>query len=308
MSSDRTEQPSDVWSDWLLHHRHADNPEYDRIFRGAIARYVDRVLDGAQLAPGMTLADIGTGDGIVAFRAIERIGPSLRLILTDISGSMLRHAEMLSIERGIRERCTFLQCTAEHLPDIAAASVDAVTTRSALAYVADKSAALREFRRVLRPGGRLSIAEPVFQDDAFAARALRTLLETRAPGSIDRFTPLLHRWKSAQYPDTEEKMRDSPFANYSERDLIRWVQEAGFAAIHLELHIDIAPNLVPSWDVFLGSTPHPLAPSLSVILAEQFSAEERQYFEQVLRPQIEDPKSVSVDRMVYLTATRPSGA
>ena len=305
MSSDRSEPLSDVWSDWLLHDRHADHPDYDRIFRAAITRYVDRVLDGAQLAPGMTLADIGAGDGIVAFRAIERIGPSLRLILTDISAPMLRHAEMLSIERGIRERCTFLQCSAEHLPAIADASVDAVTTRAALAYVADKSAALREFHRVLRPGGRLSIAEPVFQDDAFAASALRTLLEAQAPGAIDRFTPLLHRWKSAQYPDTQEKIRNSPIANYSERDLIRWVQQAGFEAIHLELHIDIAPNIVPSWDVFLRSTPHPLAPSLSVILAEQFSAEERRYFEQVLRPQIEDPKSVSVDRVVYLTATTP---
>jgi ubiquinone/menaquinone biosynthesis C-methylase UbiE len=292
MSSDRSEPLSDVWSEWLLHHRHADDPTYDRIFRGAIGRYVDRVLDGARLEAGMTLVDVGAGDGIVAFRAIERIGPSLRVILTDISAPMLQHAERLSIQRGVRDRCTFLQCSAEHLGDIGDASVDAVTTRAALAYVADKSAALREFRRVLRPGGRLSIAEPVFQDDAFAARALRMLLDTRPPDSPDRFMPLLHRWKSAQYPDTEEKIRHTPFANYSERDLIRFVQETGFAEIHLELHIDVAPNLVPSWDVFLRTTPHPLAPSLSVILAEQFSAEERQLFEQVLRPQVEDPKSV----------------
>ena len=102
MDSDQLNIQSDVWSDWLLHRRHANNPEYERVFRGVIERYADRVLDGAQLAPGMTLADIGAGEGIVAFRAIERIGPSLRVLLTDISVPMLHHAETLAIQYDVR--------------------------------------------------------------------------------------------------------------------------------------------------------------------------------------------------------------
>ncbi len=305
MNSDPADRRSDLWSDWLLHRRHADDPGYDRVVRSAIERYADRVLDGARLAPGCSLADIGAGEGIVAFRAIERIGASLRVLLTDVSQPMLRHAEALSIERGVHAQCTFVQCAADELKQIADASVDVVTTRAVLAYVADKAAALREFHRILKPGGRLSIAEPVFQDDAFAARALRTLIETRPAGSVNRFMPLLHRWKAAQYPDTEEKIQHSPIANYSERDLVRFAQGAGFGEIHMELHIDIVPSIVTSWDVFLRSSPHPLAPTLSVIMAQQFTAEERQFFEQVFRPVVEDPKSVTADRIVYLTATRP---
>jgi arsenite methyltransferase len=305
MNSPQPDSSSDVWSDWLLHRRHADDPEYDSAVRAVLEQYADRVLDGARLASGMTLADIGAGDGLIALRAIDRIGPLLRVLLTDISVPMLRHAETLATQREVRRQCTFLQCSAEKLNDIEDASVDVVTTRAVLAYVADKSAALREFHRVLKPGGRISIAEPIFRDEAVAACALKKMVDTQPPESQDRFLPLLHRWKAAQFPDTEEKISKSPIANYSERDLLRFVQGAGFAEIHLELHIDVLPSIVTSWDVFLGSSPHPWAPPLSVILAEQFTSEERQLFEQILRPTLEGRQSVAIDRIAYLTARKP---
>ena len=144
---------SDIWSEWILHHRHAGDTAYDQQVRTTIARFVERVLDGARLAPGMTLVDIGTGDGLVALSAIERIGPSLRVILADISAPLFRHAESTAIERGVREQCSFLELSADNLVGIADASVNAVTTRAVLAYVADKSTALREFYRILKPGG-----------------------------------------------------------------------------------------------------------------------------------------------------------
>ncbi|MHB8723679.1 MAG: methyltransferase domain-containing protein [Steroidobacteraceae bacterium] len=103
---------------------------------------------------------------------------------------------------------------------IADGSVDVVATRAVLAYVADKKAALGEFLRILKPGGRLSIAEPILQDDAFHARALRKRIEDPSQ-PVDRFLTLLHRWKAAQFPDTEETFAKSPIVNYSERDLLR---------------------------------------------------------------------------------------
>jgi len=185
--------------------------------------------------------------------------------------------------------------------------VDVVTTRAVLAYVSDKPAALGEFHRVLKPGGRISLAEPIFRDDALKAIGLKKLIDTQDPHSEVRVLHRLHRWKAAQFPDTEEQMAQSPITNYSERDLLRFVNEAGFTEIRMAFHIEILPSNITSWDIFVGFSPHPWAPSLSVILAEQFTAEERQMFEQFVRPAVEARQFTTTDRMAYLTAKKPAG-
>jgi arsenite methyltransferase len=296
---------ADVWSEWLLHRRHAGDSDYGRLVQTVVRGYADRVLDGAQLAAGMTLVDVGAGEGLLAFRAIERIGPSLRVILTDVSAPMLNHAESAAVQGNVHTQCRFLECTAENLSAIADASVDVVATRAALAYVADKKSALGEFWRVLKPGGRISIAEPILQDEAFYARALKRRIDDQASPSADRFLILLHRWKAAQFPDTEEECAKSPIANFSERDLLNMVRNAGFTEIHLQLHIDVMPSLVTSWDVFLGTSPHPWAPPLRQIFAEQFTVEERDLFEQMVRPTVESGKSITTERSAYVQAQRP---
>ena len=305
MASEEEFPATDVWSQWLLHRRHGGDAEYEQAMRAMVERYVERVLDGARLEAGQTIADVGAGEGLLALRAIERLGGALRVWLTDVSEPMLRHARAQALERGVADRCTFVRAAADRLEGIDDASLDVVLTRSVLAYVPDKIGALREFHRVLRPGGRISLAEPVFQDEAVAAQAIRTVIESKPAAAVSPLMPLLHRWKAAQFPDTEEKIRASAIASYSERDLLRFTQNAGFAEVHLELHIDSFPSIVRSWEVFVNSSPHPLAPPLSVIMAEQFTAAERALFERSMRPVIEDPRAVSTDRMAYLTAHKP---
>lgn len=296
----------DVWSDWLLCHRHAGDPAYQRIVRAKTERYADRVLDAAQLTSGMTLVDIGSGDGLIAFRAIERIGPSLRVIITDISTPMLQHAERLSIEKGVREQCTFLHCGAEELREIDDVSVDVVTSRAALAYVSNKEAAVREFHRILKHGGRISFAEPILQDEAIAVCTLKAHIDSQSVEDRNRFIVLMHRLKSAQFPDTRDGILNSPITNYTERDLINIVQHVCFSNIHLEYHIDITPTTITSWEIFLGCSPHPWAPAPRVVLEEQFTAEERAFFEQTLRPAFEADGSArtDIDRIAYLTAKK----
>ncbi|MBR1219342.1 methyltransferase domain-containing protein [Bradyrhizobium sp. U87765 SZCCT0131] len=298
--------PEDIWSDWILHRRGGGDPAYDAAVRADMMRFADRALDGAALRPHMTL--VGAGDGLVAFRAIERIGPTLEVILTDISPALLAHAEALAIARGIRGQCRFVTSSANDLAAVADASVDAVITRSVLAYVADKPAALRAFHRILKPGGRLSLAEPAFQDEAFEVVALRDRLEaaSRAGDTPDRILQLMHRWKSAHYPDTLEAMARQPITSYGERDLFRMVGAAGFAHTHLELHLDAGPSSITTWDTFLDVAPHPLAPSPRQVFAERFTAEERTLLERALRPLVETPGLTTTSRMIYVTADKPA--
>ena len=243
---------SDVWSDWLLHRRQADDAAYASVVQGAVEGYADRVLDGAHLTAGMILVVVGAGEGVGAFRAIDRIGPSLRVILTDISAPMLRYAQAVAAKRNLRAQCNFLECGADKLTGIADTSVDVVVTRASLAYVADKKSAIGECFRILRPGGRLSICEPILQDEAFYVRVLRNRIDDKSHPP-DRFLTLLHRWKAGQFPDTAEACAQSPLTNYGERDVLNMVRGAGFNEIHLQLRIDVVPSQITSWDVFIGS-------------------------------------------------------
>jgi ubiquinone/menaquinone biosynthesis C-methylase UbiE len=299
-----TEGRRDPWSDWLLEHRHGGNLEHRRRVLEAVERIADRVLDGAQLTTEMTLADIGTGEGLIAFRALARLGNSLHLVMTDFSAALLRHTENLAVERGVRDRCVFIEGSAEKLDGLTNGSVDVVTTRAVLAYVRDKRAALREFYRVLKSGGRISIAEPVFQDDAFEASGLRRMIEAQEAHPDMAFLRLLQRLKAAQFPSTEEQIWGNPLTNYSERDLVRMAREAGFGEIHMELHIDVRPSLITDWNVYINTSPHPLAPTIHRVMSGSFSEEERILFERILRPAIESRQSLSTDVIAYLTAVK----
>ena len=105
----------------------------------------DTVLDKAKLRPGDTVLDVGAGDGLIAFGALERLGPSGQVIFSDISQDLLDHCRAAAAEEGLLDRCRFVLASADSLTDMADASVDVVTTRSVLIYVKDKAAALREF-------------------------------------------------------------------------------------------------------------------------------------------------------------------
>jgi len=298
--------PSDIWSDWLLHRRHGNNDEQAARLQIKINQFADRVLNNAHLSPNMTLADIGTGDGLIAFRAIDRVGSSLKVILTDISSAILSHTEEVAKQRQCHNQCQFVHCTAENLSAIADASVDVVITRSVLAYVSDKKAALREFYRILKPGGRLSLGEPVYRDDAFKLVALKSWIDNHPDHPNIRLLRLAHQWKSAQLPTTLDAIKANPLTNYSERDLFVMVNECQFSEVHVELHLDSVKQYPMDWDVFTQSAPHPQAPTLKEILETSFSEEDRNFFEQAMRPTLGVDAQDSVERMVYITALKPT--
>lgn len=295
----------DPWSRWVLRDRNGGNAEFEAIVRSRIREHVDHLLTRAQLGPGMTLLDIGTGDGAVPFRAIEQVGPSLRVILTDISESLLRHVQARAQELGVDRQCTFALCGAEQLEHIADQSVDVVTSRAVLAYVNDKPRAIQEFHRVLKPGGRVCLAEPVFQDEAVDCLVLRSAAERDRGASSDPQKQLIHRLKAAQFPDTPAGIAASALTNFNERTLFMMLRNANFFPIHVQLHMDLVASAMTSWEVFLHSSPHPLAPTPFTVLETQFSPEERCWFESALRPLIESGQGASLQPVAHLQAIKP---
>jgi len=114
------------------------------------------MMDWLAPQPGMRLLDVGGGTGDIAFRFLERCGGSVTVV--DINDEMLAQGQARAIDKGILDGIEWTQGDAERLP-IDDASQDAYTTAFCIRNVTHIDGALKEARRVLKPGGRFLCLE-----------------------------------------------------------------------------------------------------------------------------------------------------
>ena len=127
------------------------NPTLDRWY-GEVTR---QMLDLARIRPGQRVLDIAAGAGEPAVSAAERVGPGGYVLATDISEGIVELALQVARERGL-EQIEARAMDGEKL-DLPDASFDAVLCRLGLMYMPHPVTALREWRRVLRAGGRVAV-------------------------------------------------------------------------------------------------------------------------------------------------------
>ncbi|MGB6453797.1 MAG: methyltransferase domain-containing protein [Streptosporangiaceae bacterium] len=290
-----TTQERDQWHRWLLDLRHGGDPDYAAQVRQELLPVREDVLDRAALRPGDTLLDVGTGDGLIAFGALDRLGPAGRVIFSDVSADLLDHCRAVAATAGQLDRCAFVRAAADRLAGIEDASVDVVTTRSVLIYVADKAAAFTEFGRVLRPGGRISLFEPinVLMNDCgpalFFGYDVGPVAELAA--KVDA------RFADIQPADTD------PMLNFDDRDLVRLAEQAGFEEVNLDLRVTVTSWRSPApWDRFLRSSPNPKVPPVGDVLAQALSPAELAAFTACLRPLVEAGRGETRRAVAYLAA------
>jgi arsenite methyltransferase len=294
----------DIWSAWVLRQRHGGDPQTLVAMQPAIDRARDRVLDAAELQPGMHLCDVGCGDGLVGFGALARTGNAIEVTFVDVSAALVEHTEREARRLGVRELCRFVTASADALGAIPDASLDAVVARAVVAYLPDKVAALREFRRILRPGGRLSLCDPIFQDNALALQSTAERLKNGGFGERTRDVELLHRWHASQLPDTIEAIAVNPVTNFNERDLFRFCEAAGFSGVCVQLEIDKARLPVPSWPAMLATASLAGAPTLAEVLESAYTSEERARFELLVRERFKDDVAVERRSTAYVVAVK----
>jgi ubiquinone/menaquinone biosynthesis C-methylase UbiE len=294
----------DRWAAWLLERRHGGDAERLRETLDFLAPVRDRVLDGAAPSEDETLLDVGAGDGLVAFGALERVGDGGRVIFSDVSQDLLDHSQALAEEMGVADRCRFLLAPADDLSALGDESVDAVTTRSVLIYVEDKRRAFEEFYRVLKPGGRLSIFEPINR--------------FRKPEPPHLFlgydvTPVqdLARKVWAVYAGLQP-MDEDPMVDFDERDLLDFAEGAGFARVHLDYEAEVVRGGhsgwdVPGWESFLKTAGNPKIPTLEEAMEGALTPEEAERFTAHLRPLVENARRVGATAVAYLRAVKGEG-
>ena len=301
-----TEPAKDKWAEWLLERRHGGDPEGLEETLDYLYPVRNRVLDNAGIGEGDVVLDVGAGDGLIAFGALERVGPSGAVIFSDISQDLLDRARSLAEKTRVIDRCRFMPAPAEDLGVLGDASVDVVTTRSVLIYVEDKRRAFEEFHRVLKPGGRLSTFEPI---NAFAYPEPPHLFGGYDVGAVQDI--------AGKVRDIMERIMQpvaGSMLGFDERDLLAFAQQVGFGEIHLEYRAEIVSANAPgddtstdtptNWETTLRSSPNPLAPTLKEAMQQALTPSEAERFEAHLRPLVERGQRIRWEAVAYLWAVK----
>jgi arsenite methyltransferase len=284
---------TDCWADWIRSRRTGGDPEYESRMLDELAAVRDKVLDRADLQPGEALLDVGCGNGLIGFGALER--GAREVVFADVSAPLLEDCRELASKAGLLERCRFVESPAEQL-DLAGGSVDVITTRSVLIYVKAKERALREFHRVLRPGGRISLFEPI---NRFGLEERRRTwgfeLDDDGARLMEKLTDHAHEFQ----PDGD------PMFDFDERDLIALAEKAGFFPIELDYVAEIRPFKPRGWESFLYGSPNPKVPTLAEAMDEVLTPDERVRLVAALRPAVEQGRGVWRMGHAYLSAVKP---
>lgn len=210
------------------------------------------LLDAARLQGGEAVLDVATGPGTVARLAAQRLGPKGRVVGADISRPMLDVARTKPPLTGAAP-IEYVESPAAPLkvPD---GAFDVVLCQQGMQFFPDRTAALREMRRALKPGGRLAIALwlPIEQCPIYAA---------------------LHASLRDAVPRELADLLLAPFSGGDSMDVARTIGGAGFRDVQTQTHrlpLTVEDGVEQALRGCLAATP--LAPGLAALPQEKRSA------------------------------------
>ena len=190
---------------------------------GCFAHFGRRLVAVADIQPGQRVLDVASGRGAVLFPAAECVGRTGEVVGIDLADEMARAANDEAARRGLSVRVDVMD--AEHL-DFAAASFDRVLCGFGVMFFPNQVGALGEFRRVLKPGGRVGISTwHLSQANEIETIIRETGGPAKPPGWITDPEELKSLLTRAGFTDVRVDLDEHPF-HYAAID-VYWQQARG---------------------------------------------------------------------------------
>jgi ubiquinone/menaquinone biosynthesis C-methylase UbiE len=172
-------------------------------------------FDFADLQPGEDVGDLGSGSGMDAFYAARLVGPTGRVYGIDFTREQLDKARRIANENGFTF-VEFLEGRIESLP-LPDDSLDCVISNGVINLCPDKEAVFREAARVLRPGGRLAIADIISERMLTDAIVCNADLWASCIGGAAQQDLYLQAIQAAGFTAVEHRVNDYEFISYQAR-------------------------------------------------------------------------------------------
>lgn len=217
----------------------------------------ERMLDEAGVTGGARVLDVAAGAGGQTLAAARRVGPTGRVVATDISPTILTYAAKSAAEAGLTNVET-VEADGEALDALAAGSFDAVISRVGLIYFPDQQRALGGMHQALRDGGRIAaiVYSTPDRNEFFSLPVSiirdRAQLPPPQPGQPGPFSlggpgVIEASLKAAGFSDVSVEAIPAPLRLPSAADCVRFERES-FGALHQMLS-GVAEHERPAvWD------------------------------------------------------------
>ena len=239
---------------------------------------------------GARVLDIGCGDGLIGRALLPRVGEAGAVVLMDHDADAI---DTLQADLAHESRAEVRLGDARSLPGIAGDSIDVVVIRAVLLYIPDKAEALAAARRVLVPGGRLVISEPVNRYLYGAAASLWGY-------DLGAIPDIAEKMRRGYMEDAAPEVR--AMTDWSEQDLLGMVLDTDFGDCRMETVTEVLPGRPLPWLAFLHARWTPWLPSAAQVMRAQLPEGEQAELERCLRPQVERGAQRSRFCNLFLTA------